>query len=61
MYDDCFMSKGYPGEYKKIKIDLKILKIKKIFLFFKLEQNFKEDLVSSGGRVLNIVAKGQIF
>ena len=56
-------SRGYPGEYKKNKIiDLKNFKDKKnIFIFQAGTKILEEDLVSSGGRVLNIVAKGANF
>ena len=56
-------SKGYPGEYKKNKkIDLKNFKDKKnIFIFQAGTKILNNNLVSNGGRVLNIVAKGANF
>ena len=56
-------SRGYPGEYKKNKkIDLKNFKDKKnVFIFQAGTKILNNNLVSSGGRVLNIVAKGENF
>ena len=56
-------SKGYPGKYKnEKKIDLKKFQNKKnLFVIHAGTKVLKNDLVSNGGRVLNIVAKGGNF
>ena len=56
-------SKGYPGKYKKeMKIDLKKFQNKKnLFVIHAGTKVLKNNLVSNGGRVLNIVAKGGNF
>ena len=56
-------SKGYPGKYSKgIQIDLKNFKDKKnIFLIHAGTSMYDGKLISNGGRVLNIVSKGEKF
>ncbi len=56
-------SKGYPGKYKKNKIiNLKKFEDKKnIFIFQAGTKTLNNNLVSNGGRVLNVVAKGKSF
>ncbi len=57
-------SKGYPGKYKKNKKikDLKNLeKNKKTFIFHAGTKFVSNELVSNGGRVLNITSTGKIF
>ena len=56
-------SKGYPGNYNKGKI-LKIRKIKSkknLFIIHAGTKESKGNIVSKGGRVLNIVSKGKNF
>ena len=56
-------SKGYPGKYKKGKI-IKIKKIKDKKDLFIIHAGTKENngnIFSAGGRVLNIVSKGENF
>ena len=56
-------SKGYPGNYKKGKV-IKIKKIKdnkNLFIIHAGTKFDNGDVYSSGGRVLNIVSKGQKF
>ena len=56
-------SKGYPGNYKKGKI-IKINKIKdnkNLFIIHAGTRLNNENIYSNGGRVLNIVSKGQSF
>ena len=56
-------SKGYPGNYKKGKI-IKIKKFKDkrhLFIMHAGTKIVKDNIVSAGGRVLNIVSKGQSF
>ena len=56
-------SKGYPGKYKKGKV-LKIRKIKNkknLFIIHAGTKETKGNIVSAGGRVLNIVSKGKNF
>ena len=56
-------AKGYPGNYKKGKV-IKINKIKDSKHLFIIHAGTKlnnGDIYSSGGRVLNIVSKGQNF
>ncbi len=57
-------SKGYPGKYKKNKIIKNIKKIyltKKDFLFHAGTKIKKQNIVSNGGRVLNITSTGNSF
>ena len=56
-------SKGYPGKYKKNKIIefKKIVDKKKLFVIHAGTKNIKGNIVSNGGRVLNIVCKGKSF
>ncbi len=56
-------SKGYPGNYKKGKIiNLKNFNDNKnLFIFHAGTKQDKEKILSAGGRVLNIVGKGQKF
>ena len=56
-------SKGYPVKYSKgIQIDLKNFKDKKnIFLIHAGTSMYDGKLISNGGRVLNIVSKGEKF
>ena len=56
-------SKGYPGSYNKGKV-IKIKKIKNKKNLFILHAGTKEskgNVLSAGGRVLNIVSKGKNF
>ncbi len=56
-------SKGYPGSYLKGKI-IKIKKIKdkkNLFIIHSGTKKNNGDILSAGGRVLNIVSKGQSF
>ena len=56
-------SKGYPGNYKKGKI-IKIKKIKdnkNLFIIHAGTKLYNRDIYSSGGRVLNIVSRGQNY
>ena len=56
-------SKGYPGNYKKGKV-IKIKKIKdnkNLFIIHAGTKLNNGDIYSTGGRVLNIVSKGQNF
>ena len=53
-----YKPKGYPVNIKKIKkLIIKNFKDKKNIFIFLLEPKFQQDLVSSGGRAINIVAK----
>ena len=56
-------SKGYPGNYEKNKhIDLKnINENKKLFIYHAGTKRILNKIFSNGGRVLNIVAKGNSF
>ena len=56
-------SKGYPGNYEKNKhIDLKnINENKKLFIYHAGTKKILNKIYSNGGRVLNIVAKGNSF
>ena len=56
-------SKGYPGNYEKNKhIDLKnINENKKLFIYHAGTKRILNKIYSNGGRVLNIVAKGNSF
>ena len=56
-------SKGYPGNYAKGKIiNLKQIKDKKeLFILHAGTKNINGTILSSGGRVLNIVSKGKSF
>ena len=57
-------SKGYPGKYQKDKIigNLKIIKPQKdIFMFHAGTKFINENLVSNGGRVINITSIGNNF
>ncbi len=56
-------SKGYPGNYKKGNI-IKLKKFKdqkNLFIIHAGTKKKKENIISNGGRVLNIVCKGQNF
>ena len=56
-------SKGYPGNYKKDKV-IKLNKFKdkkNLFIMHAGTKKKNENIISSGGRVLNIVCKGQNF
>ena len=56
-------SKGYPGNYKKGKI-IKFKKIKdnkNLFIIHAGTKLNNGNIYSAGGRVLNIVSKGQKF
>ena len=56
-------SKGYPGSYNKGKV-IKIKKIenkKNLFILHAGTKESKGNILSSGGRVLNIVSKGKNF
>ena len=56
-------SKGYPGNYKKGKIiNIKKIKSKKNLFIFHAGTKFNNgNIYSTGGRVLNIVSKGQNY
>ena len=56
-------SKGYPGSYFKGKIiKIKQIKDKKnLFIIHAGTKKNNGDILSTGGRVLNIVSKGQSF
>ncbi len=56
-------SKGYPGNYQKNKtINLKNIKLKKnLFIYHAGTKILNNNLVSSGGRVLNISSVGSSF
>ena len=57
-------SKGYPGKYKKGKIIKNINKLKNeknSFVFHAGTKLINNELVSNGGRVLNITSTGKIF
>ena len=57
-------SKGYPGKYKKniiIKNLNKVKNKKNLFIFHAGTKLTSNQLVSNGGRVLNITATGQVF
>ena len=57
-------SKGYPAKYKKNKIikNVKKVKIKKnSFIFHAGTKMINNELVSNGGRVLNITSTGMVF
>ena len=56
-------SKGYPGNYRKGSIiKLKKIKDKKdLFILHAGTKKNKKNIISSGGRVLNIVSKGHNF
>ena len=56
-------SKGYPGKYKKNKIVgiKKIVDKKKLFVIHAGTKKINGNIVSNGGRVLNIVCKGKSF
>ena len=57
-------SKGYPGKYQKDKIigNLKMIKPQKdIFMFHAGTKFINENLVSNGGRVINITSIGNNF
>ena len=56
-------SKGYPGKYTKGKIiEIKKIKDKKnLFILHAGTRRDKENILSDGGRVLNIVSKGESF
>ena len=56
-------SKGYPGRYSKGKIiEIKKLKDKKnLFILHAGTKRDNENILSDGGRVLNIVSKGESF
>ena len=57
-------SKGYPGIYQKNKIIKNLKKIKlrnNFFIYHAGTKYLKKDLVSNGGRVLNISGTGQKF
>jgi phosphoribosylamine---glycine ligase len=57
-------SKGYPGKYKKniiIKNLNKVKNQKNLFIFHAGTKLTSNQLVSNGGRVLNITATGQVF
>ena len=62
-YDKVLCSKGYPGNYEKNKhIDLKnINENKKLFIYHAGTKRILNKIYSNGGRVLNIVAKGNSF
>ena len=56
-------SKGYPGNYKKGKI-LKIKKLKdekNLFIIHAGTKKIDGNIISAGGRVLNVVCKGRNF
>ena len=56
-------SKGYPGNYKKGKI-IKLKKIrdkKNLFVVHAGTEEINGNIISTGGRVLNIVCKGKNF
>ena len=63
MYDYRFMFKGYPGNYRKGKvINLKKFKDKKnLFTVHAGTKKVEENILSNGGRVLNVVCKGKNF
>ena len=57
-------SKGYPGNYKKnkeIKYPKNLNSIKKSFIYHAGTKLINGELVSNGGRVLNIVSIGKTF
>ena len=57
-------SKGYPGKYKKGKIIKNINKLKNeknSFVFHAGTKLINNELVSNGGRVLNITSTGKVF
>ena len=56
-------SKGYPGNYSKGKIiNIKKFKDKKdLFIMHAGTNKINKNITSNGGRVLNIVGKGQNF
>ncbi|MBA1339091.1 MAG: phosphoribosylamine--glycine ligase [Pelagibacterales bacterium] len=57
-------SKGYPGKYKKHKIikNIDIINIqKKSFIFHAGTKLINKELISNGGRVLNITSTGNCF
>ena len=57
-------SKGYPGKYKKGKIIKNINKLKKAknsFVYHAGTKLINKELVSNGGRVLNITSTGKAF
>ena len=56
-------SKGYPGNYKKNKI-IKLEKIKdkkNLYILHAGTKNFNGEILSNGGRVLNIVGRGMSY
>tara|TARA_Y200000002_G_C22507071_1_gene589679 strand:- start:512 stop:847 length:336 start_codon:yes stop_codon:yes gene_type:complete len=56
-------SKGYPGSYSKGKI-IKIKKIKdkkELFIIHAGTKRYDKNIYSTGGRVLNVVSKGNDF
>ena len=56
-------SKGYPGNYRKGKvINLKSFKNEKdLFIVHAGTKKIEENIISNGGRVLNVVCKGKNF
>ena len=57
-------AKGYPGKYKKnLKINNlnKIKLLNKDFIYHAGTKNFKDEIRSDGGRVLNITSIGNSF
>ena len=64
MYDSCTLLKGYPGKYKKSKKINNLEKFKKnknLFIFHAGTKLNNGNVVSNGGRVLNITSTGKIF
>ena len=56
-------SKGYPGNYKKNKI-IKLEKIKdqkNLYILHAGTKNYHGEILSNGGRVLNIVGRGMSY
>ena len=57
-------AKGYPRKYKKniiININNKLLGLKNYFIFHAGTKYLKGNLVSNGGRVLNVISTGDNF
>ena len=57
-------SKGYPGKYKKNRIIKNLKKIKAnkdLFIYHAGTKLINNNLISSGGRVLNITSTGKLF
>ena len=63
VYDDSLVFKGYPGNYKKGKVlKIKTIKDKKnLFIIHAGTKLNNGNIYSNGGRVLNIVGKGQDY